>query len=149
MAPAVLTGYWLTGGGIGGGLSDLHLECTGGVPSMLGYFLVGSTASDPGIAVSNGELCVAGGPFYRYNVNATTSNSVGVFDAAGVLVNFAGTSSVGPIGMETGFDVPDSIPDTVPFAIMAGDTWHFQAWYRDTPAGAGSSNFSNGLSVIF
>jgi hypothetical protein len=32
---------------------------------------------------------------------------------------------------------------------MAGDTWHFQGWYRDTPAGSGQSNFTNGLSVTF
>ncbi|MCP4126427.1 MAG: formylglycine-generating enzyme family protein [Gammaproteobacteria bacterium] len=32
---------------------------------------------------------------------------------------------------------------------MSGDTWHFQFWYRDTPAGQGTSNFSGGLSVTF
>jgi hypothetical protein len=32
---------------------------------------------------------------------------------------------------------------------LAGDTWHFQAWFRDTAAAAGSSNFTNGLSVTF
>ncbi len=143
-----LEGSWLTGGGIGGGMSDLHLECIDGVPNELGYFLVGSTASDPGVAVSNGQLCVAGGPFYRYNVGGTTSDSVGLFNAAGVLRNFAGTSSVGPVGMETGFDVPDSVSGT-PMVITAGSTWHFQVWHRDTPAGVGSSNFSNGLSVTF
>jgi hypothetical protein len=35
-------------------------------------------------------------------------------------------------------------------AIAAGDTWHFQAWYRDGsgPCGSGS-NLTNGLSVTF
>ncbi len=143
-----LGGSFLTGGGISGGMSDLHLECSNGVPNQLGYFLTGSTATDPGFSVSNGVLCLAGGPFYRYNVAGTTSNSVGVFNAAGVLQNFAGTSTVGPSGMETGFDVPDAVAGSAQ-VITAGSTWHFQVWHRDTPAGAGTSNFSNGFSVTF
>ncbi len=147
-ASTQLTGSWLTGGGIAGGMSDLHLESTSGVPGELGYFLVGSTSIDPGIPISNGELCIASGPFYRFNVSGTTANSVGVFDATGLLINFAGTSSVGPVGSETGFDVPESITGS-PMVITSGSTWHFQVWHRDTPAGVGSSNFSNGLSVMF
>ncbi len=143
-APTQLSGTWITGGGIGGGMSDLHLEVTDGVPNELGYILVGTSMSDPGIPVSNGYLCIAtGGPFYRYNVAGTTGNSVGVFDAAGVLQNFSNTSGVG-----SGFDVPDSISGGV-MVIVAGSTWHFQAWHRDTPAASGSSNFSHGLSVTF
>ena len=100
-----------------------------------------------GIPVSNGQFCLVGTPtaqFFRYNVAGTTMNSIGGFDATGTMINAAGTSTTG-----FGFDVPSTIPDSVPVAIMAGDTWHFQGWYRDTPAGAGSSNFTNGLSVTF
>lgn len=147
-ASTTLSGYFLTGSGIGGGMSDLHLECVNGVPSELGYFLVGAASDEPGVAISNGTLCLSTASFYRYNVAGTTSNSVGLFNAAGVLENFAGTSSVGPVGMETGFDVPDAVAGTVQ-TITAGSTWHFQVWHRDTPAGVGSSNFSNGLSVTF
>ncbi len=139
-----LTGSWITGGGISGGMSDLHLEATDGVSGELGYFLVGSSFADPGIPVSNGHLCIASGPFYRYNVAGTSSNSVGVFDAAGVLQNFASTSSVG-----SGFDVPEALFGSTVMVIVSGSTWNFQAWHRDTPAAAGSSNFSNGLSVTF
>ncbi len=73
---------------------------------------------------------------------------MGLFDAGGTLVNLAGTSSVGPVGSETGFDVPDTVAGAA-MTITAGSTWHFQVWHRDTPAGVGSSNFSNGLSVTF
>ncbi|MCP5022125.1 MAG: hypothetical protein GY930_10135 [bacterium] len=138
-----LTGSWITGGGISGGMSDLHLEVANGVSGELGYFLVGSSFADPGIPVSNGHLCIASGPFFRYNVAGTTSNSVGFFDAAGMLQNIVGTSSVG-----SGFDVPDSVANST-MAIVAGSTWNFQVWHRDTPAAVGSSNFSNGLSVTF
>ncbi|MCA9003063.1 MAG: sulfatase-like hydrolase/transferase, partial [Planctomycetes bacterium] len=131
------------GSGIG---SNLHLEVSQGVPNEIGYFLVGNEATS-GAFISNGLLCLTSSPtaaLYRYNVFGGDSNSVGLFDGGGDMQNLAGTSSTG-----TGFDVPLTVPASIPITIMSGDTWHFQYWYRDTPAGAGSSNFSNGLSVTF
>ncbi len=126
--------------------SGLHLEMTGGVPGQLAYMLAGNEAT-AGVAISDGLFCLVGTPtaaFYRYNVAGSPMNSIGGFDATGTWINTSGTSSTG-----FGFDVPGTIPSGVPITIMAGDTWHFQGWYRDTPAGAGHSNFSNGLSVTF
>jgi hypothetical protein len=140
-APAVLAGT--TGSGVGSGL---HLEITDGVPGQLAYMLAGNEATT-GIPVSNGQFCLVGTPtsqFFRYNVAGTDMDSIGGFDASGTWINVMGTSTTG-----FGFDVPSTIPDSVPIPIMAGDTWHFQAWYRDTPAGSGTSNFTNGLSVTF
>jgi hypothetical protein len=140
-APAVLAGSFGTGVG-----SDLHLEATDGPPTQIGYFLAGNEAT-AGISVSNGLLCLVGtgtSNLYRYNVSGGASNSIGIFDAAGVLQNVVSTSLVG-----SGFDVPATIPDSPPITIMAGDTWHFQCWFRDTAAAVGSSNFTNGLSVTF
>ncbi|MDF1839580.1 MAG: SUMF1/EgtB/PvdO family nonheme iron enzyme [Planctomycetota bacterium] len=131
------------GSGIG---SNLHLEVVDGVPNEYGYFLAGGEAT-PGVVISNGLLCLTGTPsatVYRYNVSGTEWNSLGRFDAAGVMQNLGGTSSLG-----SGFDVPSTIPDTIPILITAGDTWYFQYWHRDTPAGLGSSNFSTGLAVTF
>ncbi|MBL4770290.1 MAG: hypothetical protein JKY61_03925 [Planctomycetes bacterium] len=139
--PATLTGS--TGSGVG---SDLHLEVTGGVPGQLAYFLAGNEAT-MGIPVSNGHFCLVGtstAQFFRFNVGGTDMNSIGGFDASGTMINAVGTSTTG-----FGYDVPQTIPAGVPIPILAGDTWHFQAWYRDTPAGVGSSNFTNGLSVTF
>ncbi len=140
-SPAVLAGTLGTGVG-----SDLHLEITGGVAGQLAYLLVGNEAT-AGIVVSNGQFCLVGTPtaqFFRFNVAGTDMNSIGGFDATGTWINVSGTSTTG-----FGFDVPSTIPDSVPVPIMAGDTWHFQGWYRDTPAGPGQSNFTNGLSVTF
>ncbi len=150
-SPAVLSGSF--GSGVG---SDLHLSVSGGpLPlgdgtRMLGYFLVGNMDATPGITLSDGQFCLVGAPgasFGRYNVSGTTRNSIGLFDAAGDLENFVGTGGVSGYG----FDVPSAIEIAgfPPTTIMAGDTYHFQAWYRDTLAGAGHSNFSNGLSVTF
>jgi formylglycine-generating enzyme required for sulfatase activity len=138
---AILTGT--AGSGVG---SNLHIEVTQGVPNQIGYLLVGNE-NLTSIAISNGLLCMTGTPaarVYRFNVVGGNSNSIGFFDANGVLQNLAGTSTTG-----TGFDVPNTIPNTVPISIMSGDTWHFQLWHRDTPAAQGSSNFSEGLSVTF
>jgi hypothetical protein len=139
--PAVLTGTFATPD-----RWDLHLEVTQGVPSEFAYMLTGPLATS-GIMLSNGRLCLVGAPgarIYRYNVAGGEWNSLGRFDAAGVLQNLVGTSSTG-----SGYDVPLTVPDSVPVTIMSGDNWNFQLWHRDTPAGNGSSNFSNGLSVVF
>ncbi len=125
---------------------DLHLEVAQGVPNEFGYLLAGPVATS-GIQLSNGRLCLVGAPgarIYRYNVAGGEHNSLGRFDAAGVLQNLVGTSTIG-----SGYDVPLTVPDSVPVTIMSGDSWHFQLWHRDTPAGNGTSNFSNGLSVVF
>jgi hypothetical protein len=139
--PAVLTGS--VNAGVGSGM---HLEMTGGVPGQLAYCLVGNEATS-GLAISNGQLCLVGTPtaqLFRYNVAGSPMNSIGGFDGTGTMINTVGTSTTG-----FGFDIPTLVPATVPIAIMAGDTWHFQGWYRDTPAGVGTSNFTNGLSLTF
>ncbi|MEZ6005126.1 MAG: hypothetical protein R3F33_13160 [Planctomycetota bacterium] len=140
-SPAVLAGSF--GSGVG---SDLHLEATQGPNLEFGYFLVGTGFSDPGLALpQGGHLCFdLSGAFGRYNVAGGALNSIGRFDAAGVLQNLVGTSTV-----TSGFDVPTTLPLTGSPTIMSGDTWYFQLWYRDTPAGAGSANLSNGLAVTF
>ncbi|MEM8712790.1 MAG: hypothetical protein AAGG01_17700, partial [Planctomycetota bacterium] len=38
---------------------------------------------------------------------------------------------------------------TGPIAVMAGDTHNFQAWYRDALMGTPTSNFTDGLSILF
>ncbi len=139
--PAVLSGTW--GSGVG---SDLHLDIADGVPGQLVILLVGTEATSA-INVSNGDFCLIASPtaqFFHYNVAGGSMNSVGNFSGSGAMVNAAGTSTTG-----FGFDVPNTIPSAAPTTIMAGDSWHFQGWYRDTPAGVGSSNFTNGLSVTF
>ncbi len=135
-ATTLLTGMLTGSPGTG-----LHLEATQGPPTQFGYFLIGTGLQSPGTLVGSGRLCLATTPpnmIGRYNVPGPM-NSVGQFDALGVLQNLVGTSTVG-----SGYDVPT----TIPFGgmIMTGQTWHFQLWHRDIPA---TSNFSNFLSWTF
>ena len=78
----------------------------------------------------------------------TARNSIGRFDNAGVLQNLVGTSAFG----DRGFEVPALLP-FLPFPgiqiIQAGQTWHFQAWFRDSAGGIAHSNFSSGFSFVF
>ncbi len=79
-------------------------------------------------AGSDGNLCV-GGALGRYNQAGEIGNSgsTGTFE----------------------FDIdPTQIRTNSGNALgMAGQTWHFQTWFRDSAAGAGHSNFSNGLAL--
>lgn len=34
-------------------------------------------------------------------------------------------------------------------SILAGETWHFQAWHRDLVAGQATSNFTGSISLVF
>ncbi|HPF15551.1 MAG TPA: hypothetical protein PLJ12_14905, partial [Planctomycetota bacterium] len=131
------------GSGVGSGL---HLEARQGPAGQFGYFLVGTSFSDPGIPISGGTLCVSGG-IGRFNVggNGSQLNSIGVFNAAGTLENMVGTAlSTGALA--TGFDVPAMLPFAGSPAIVAGSTWYFQLWHQEA---GGQSNFSQGLAVTF
>ncbi|MDC1043609.1 hypothetical protein OAQ71_00120 [bacterium] len=34
-------------------------------------------------------------------------------------------------------------------SIQAGETWNFTAWHRDAVGGTTTSNFTDGLEVVF
>ena len=124
--------------------SGLSLRVTQGPPVQLGYFLVGAQTNTPGLSVGDGLLCLdISNPsvFGRYNLSGTDRDSLGIFNAAGDLQNLVGTAVGG-----FGFDVPSTLPFVSDQVLISGQTWHFQAWFRDT---AGGSNFSNGLSATF
>ena len=117
-----------------------HLEASNGPDNQFGYFLLSAGFNDPGVPVSQGRLCLPS-PIGRYSPAAGgVLNSIGRFDVGGVFQSLSGNSSVG-----SGFDVPSTLPNPPGGVIGAGDTWHFQLWYRD---GVGS-NFSDGISVTF
>tara|TARA_R110002072_G_scaffold59071_6_gene150512 strand:+ start:1803 stop:4424 length:2622 start_codon:yes stop_codon:yes gene_type:complete len=135
--------------------SDLHLEATDGPPGEFGFFLISMDAS-LSLPVFNGVLCI-GSPSARYNSLVATNqskpelNSIGQFDASGVLQSLVGNA---PSTGGSGFDVPLDLP----FApagtqIASGDQWFFQLWYRDQiaplPNPGSSANFSNVVGVVF
>ncbi len=132
--PCIITASM--GSGVG---ADLHLDAGQGPSGQFGYFLVGTSSMDPGLTISNGRLCLGG--IGRYNVAGTNFNSIGQFDAGGLMQNAVGTSTTG-----SGYDVPVTVPITGSPMITSGSTWNFQLWYREP---GGNANFSNGLAVTF
>lgn len=136
--PCLLAGTWqpYVGGGV-------HVSVTQGPPGEFGYCLIGSSFDPTGIQISQGRLCLqtqAPHALGRYNILGTDRNSLGVFDAQGVLQNQVGTSLSGD-----GFDVPTTLPLIGSPTLQAGQTWHFQFWFRESVSGV--TNFSNGLSA--
>ena len=141
-APAVLTASLDPNAG-----SGVHLDVSSGPEGEFGYLVVGSNpeTSNP-LWVSAGLFCLSTSPgdwIGRYNIDSENRNSIGVFDSQGDFLNLFGTSSTG-----FGFDIPAVLPQVGNPTIQAGQTYHFQTWFRDN-CGVGCSNFSNGVSVQF
>ena len=111
--------------------NDLTLTASSLPVNAFGFFIVSSTQgfiANPG--GSTGNLCVLG-DIGRY-VGPGQIMSSGLGGAFSLAIDLASiTQPMGPVG------------------TSPGDTWNFQAWYRDTdPAGA-TSNFTHGLEVSF
>lgn len=88
--------------------------------------------------VADGIICIAA-PQYRYN--SVSLGHLFMFDANGVSQSTAGG---GPSTLQTDGSF-GPVPET-----LAGQSWAFQAWYRDHPAGGGPvSDFSESRIVTF
>ena len=109
-------------------VADDHLELTAWQlpPHEAGLFLVSQTQAFVQPPGSSGNLCL-GGSIGRYTA------AVGDTGAAGELV----------LDVDLGH-----LPTHPPAAVQPGETWNWQAWFRDTAAGP-TSNFTDGLSVTF
>jgi len=104
---------------------DLRLKGSDLPANKLCLFLASQTQGfiqQPG--VSAGNFCL-GAPFARFNTQAQNS---------------------GPFGFAT-IDVDMThIRTSPPQPILAGQTWNFQLWHRDS---GGTSNFTQGVEVLF
>ena len=108
---------------------DLRLDATGMPNGQFGFFLAsrnqGFVAGPGG---SQGNLCLA--------------LPIGRFAAPGQIGNTGATGSFS-LTVDT-----TAIPMTPTVAIVAGETWNFQAWYRDNNP-ALTSNFTDAVSIDF
>ena len=99
--------------------------------SSFGFFLASrqqSFVANPG--GSQGNLCL-GGAIGRYVGPGQIKNS-------GVDGTFSLDLDLNQIPQPTG-----------PVAVQAGESWNFQAWYRDAIGGTPTSNFTNGIEILF
>ena len=84
--------------------------------------------------------------------NTMPAGSMGVMCLGGTYGRYLGPGEVGrtdPNGRRTfTLDLPNTPTMTTPTAILSGETWYFQAWFRDRNPGP-TSNFSNAIAVSF
>ena len=97
--------------------------------NVFGLFVTSQTqGSTPNVGGGLGTLCISG-QIGRFNANIANSGSQGEFNIA--------------------LDL-NQIPEGGSFvSVVAGETWNFQAWYRDTIAGLPTSNLSDAVSILF
>lgn len=111
--------------------NDLTLSAGSMPANQFGFFLNSRVqAFVPMAGGSNGNLCLGG--------------SIGRFDDPSEILNAGATGEFSLM-----IDLTN-IPRSNSFeAAMSGETWYFQAWFRDIAAGGGGSNFTPGLEVGF
>jgi hypothetical protein len=110
--------------------NDLTLLGEGLALNAFAYFLASRTqgfTANPG--GSAGNICLGG----------AIGRSVG-----GVIVNSGATGTIAAIADLTVMPQP-----TGTVAVVAGETWHFQCWFRDSSGGVATSNFTDATSVLF
>ncbi len=97
-------------------------------PGEYGYFLASMAVSLVHPAGSQGFLCL-GGNIGRYN----QPQNIGQGPSFSIQVDLT------------------SMPVNPPLAVQPGDTWHFQAWYRDNSPFPSyyTSDFTDAVAVTF
>lgn len=111
-------------------LNDVQLVASDLPLHEPGFFLVSLTpgfVSHPG--GSQGNLCLSG--------------AIGRYSRAGEVLD-SGSSGQ----FQLSLDLSDTPQPTGPIAVLPGQTWHFQAWFRDHNPNA-TSNFTDGLTIPF
>ncbi|MCP3918297.1 MAG: hypothetical protein GY711_22345 [bacterium] len=116
------------GSGVAG--ESLHLSAWALPRDQFGFFLVaqGNGVLFP-VPQSQGRLCLLGGDIGRYNSASQIQNT-------GTIGRFFLDIDTGALPMN---------PET---AAMAGETWNFQAWYRDDNPMT-TSNFTDATALTF
>jgi len=112
-------------------LNDVTLIASDLPQNSFGFFLVSSTqgfTTNPG--GSAGNLCLSG--------------AIGRYVGPGQILN-AGSAG----GFSLAIDLA-AIPSPNGFiSAMPGDVFNFQTWHRDAVGGSATSNFTNGVEIMF
>ena len=92
-------------------------------PAQFGYFLTSQTQGFFNPPGSNGFICL-GGSIGRFN----QPQNVGQGPTFSIQVDLT------------------NIPVNPPVAVMPGESWNFQCWYRDV---GNTNNFTDGVNIQF
>lgn len=115
-------------------VNDVTFEVSGLPANVFGFFVVSRDINFVSPGSTEGTLCITSLGIGRYDLDVLDS---------------------GPTG-EFAFTIDTSV---IPFSAggvsfravaLAGDTYNFQAWYRDTTMGGmNTSNFTDAISILF
>jgi hypothetical protein len=97
--------------------------------NAFGYFLASTTQGSSNPPNSMGTLCLGG----------DIGRGVG-----GAILN---SGPVGIIRTSSALTLPHPVLGMV--QVTAGDTWNYQAWFRDSAGGVATSNFSDAASLTY
>jgi len=122
--PAEIHAY---GSDVAGG-NALALVATNLPSSSVGYFLCSRTTGSAMPPSSQGVLCLGG------NIGRISVPVLSVASQGRRFGRFVDTLA---------------LPGNPPTAVLAGQTWYFQAWFRDSVAGVATSNFTDAVSIQF
>ncbi|MFT6832345.1 MAG: hypothetical protein ACJAZN_002517 [Planctomycetota bacterium] len=134
-------------------------------PAILNSSGVGGTMSASGsaVAVSNDVTLTASDlPQFSFGFVITSrtqafvmfpGGSQGHLCLGGAVGRYVGPGQIQNSGGSGSFDLAldlGATPQPNGFVqVFAGDTWNFQCWFRDSVGGMPSSNFTDGLSIVF
>lgn len=111
--------------------NDFTLQATSLPPGSLSIFLTSSTQGFfPNAGGGRGTICIAG--------------QIGRLIQPGQVLN---ASDAGVVTVP--LDLTQHPATTTFVPVLAGQTWNFQAWYRDSDGGVATSNFSDALEMTF
>ncbi|MEM9382220.1 MAG: VCBS repeat-containing protein [Planctomycetota bacterium] len=138
-----------------------EVECTslanstGAVGSTSAF---GSTrAALNAVELRSADLPLNAAGFYLTSLTPDTvvgaGGSQGVLCLGGAIGRYVGPGQVLFSGADGSFDLEldlTAVPQPSGFvAVLPGQTWRFQAWYRDAIGGTPTSNFTDGLAILF
>ena len=136
--------------------------CAPAVSNSTGAPAVMSATGSEVAASNNVTLAVSGMPSFSFAffiVSRSQSlvnqpgGSLGVLCLGGAIGRYVGPGQIQQSGtdgrIELALDLT-AVPQPLGFvAVVPGDSWNFQAWYRDSSPAGPTSNFTDGLAVLF
>ncbi|MEM8712219.1 MAG: hypothetical protein AAGG01_14815, partial [Planctomycetota bacterium] len=88
-----------------------------------------------------------------YGAAVTPAGSVGTLCLDGVIGHYVGPSQIKGSGSSGTFglfvDLTQTPQGSAVVQVAPGDSWTFQAWYRDEVAAQPTSNFTSGVELSF
>ncbi len=136
--------------------------CGPAVPNSTGQS--GTMSASGSLTVASNDLTISASELpansFAFFLTSTGQNTVaqpggsqGVLCLGGAIGRYVGPGQIlnsGPAGtVSLALDLTQLPQPTGFVAVQPGETWNFQAWFRDSVGGSATSNFTDGLEVTF